>query len=915
MRNQSFLANTGRRRLPIGVRCKTTIPKKEKQGRAGLYHQLAQCIEKTLEIWLLLATLITLRIQNRIDHERIRHEQSRQDMTTERPSLIPITVRKRSSQTAGTTEKATAMDRDRSAPQIELLTPSTSSQAVPIQIPQPGTVGAPWFTGTNVTDFLSEFDSICDDAHLSEAARAARVHRYCIPEIGRYLKGMPEWEDGQWDALKAVMRKEWEGTDDFQRTRTLAFLEALKNLDRDGVPVHEIRQYGRQFKQSASYLLKADQISEYQASMWFIQGLPRSMATRAVREGKLDFERPAQISIQSLYDNVAAYCDHAIKFQRMYEPNNKEAMEELVKRVPVRPVVMEQAPADTWRPTITQTNNAQNHTYSQAPTQSSTQQQNKKTTWDSDYEEMLLDKMSKLSIRNIRAEMARQQGQRFTSPGLGNRNYQQNHQQPANRQTNRETQITCFFCDGNGHYMNHCSYLLQMERDGKVHRNADGRLCVGPEEERGAELRFRRGMGSEKEQSEKQYREYVHYMMNRTQNNSAGVRVQSIKVSAIGSRQSNVDIENDTEEESSDGDYDHIGVAASRAATRSLSKGKDTSQGPVLDVARRVVKNKQEREAKLPAPKNARFGKYKPAVAARHGVQDEDVVMAFDEADIEEEIPEVLAATEASTVRKAAPTKDKTEKKDASGKRLFTALNQEKVTGARSLVKSMMDSKVEITIGNLLAGSGDARRLLFSAREWEANEAGPVNTAKRDVRVHATRMTIPERSFFAPCPVVEVTTAEGTRSALLDSGAEINVISLAQARKMHFVITRLKDASFGIVSYRGDIDNFVGVVLDAPIEIHGTRAHTHVFVAETVDEEYDMILGRPWQRAADFAMWQEEDGSCVCRITDDETDTEVEFHAAEARFRGEQHKRMLQSLGRSVGVKRVDALNDRAEET
>jgi hypothetical protein len=62
-------------------------------------------------------------------------------------------------------------------------------------------------------------------------------------------------------------------------------------------------------------------------------------------------------------------------------------------------------------------------------------------------------------------------------------------------------------------------------------------------------------------------------------------------------------------------------------------------------------------------------------VAARHGVQDEDVVIAFDEADIKEEILEVLVATEASTVSKATLIKDKTEKKDISSKRLFTVLN------------------------------------------------------------------------------------------------------------------------------------------------------------------------------------------------------------------------------------------------
>jgi hypothetical protein len=60
---------------------------------------------------------------------------------------------------------------------------------------------------------------------------------------------------------------------------------------------------------------------------------------------------------------------------------------------------------------------------------------------------------------------------------------------------------------------------------------------------------------------------------------------------------------------------------------------------------------------------------------------------------------------------------------------------------------------------------------------------------------------------------------------------------------MYFVIIRLKDASFGIISYRGDINNFVSVVLDTPIKIYSTRAHIYIFVAEIVNEEYNIILG------------------------------------------------------------------------
>jgi hypothetical protein len=97
------------------------------------------------------------------------------------------------------------------------------------------------------------------------------------------------------------------------------------------------------------------------------------------------------------------------------------------------------------------------------------------------------------------------------------------------------------------------------------------------------------------------------------------------------------------------------------------------------------------------------------------------VVIEIDEIDVEIEITEMAPSVEASITKRVAlalsSAGERREKRDASSKRLFTALNQEKIIGARSLVKSIIDLKVEITISNLLTRSGDARRLLFSARE------------------------------------------------------------------------------------------------------------------------------------------------------------------------------------------------------
>ena len=124
------------------------------------------------------------------------------------------------------------------------------------------------------------------------------------------------------------MQKEWEGYDDYQHTRTLAFLEVLKNQDREKSATSQIRQYCKQFKQSVIYLKKAEQISEYQASIWFLQGLKRTMASQVVCDLKIDMHKPSDMKFNDMYDCALRLCDHAEKFARVHRPQNRNAVEE-----------------------------------------------------------------------------------------------------------------------------------------------------------------------------------------------------------------------------------------------------------------------------------------------------------------------------------------------------------------------------------------------------------------------------------------------------------------------------------------------------------------------------------------------------------------------------------------------------------
>ena len=76
------------------------------------------------------------------------------------------------------------------------------------------------------------------------------------------------------------------------------------------------------------------------------------MANKVVRDKNLDPERPEDMGFDGIYLHVLKQCDIATKFQRMYKPDNTEAIKALITRVPARPVVVDPLSTDVWRPAI-----------------------------------------------------------------------------------------------------------------------------------------------------------------------------------------------------------------------------------------------------------------------------------------------------------------------------------------------------------------------------------------------------------------------------------------------------------------------------------------------------------------------------------------------------------------------------------
>ena len=70
-----------------------------------------------------------------------------------------------------------------------------------IPFPTPGTPGAPYFAGADVTEFLEHFEDLGKDHGLTEQRIAEVVPRYCERKIRDIIKAQEAWKIRSWEEL------------------------------------------------------------------------------------------------------------------------------------------------------------------------------------------------------------------------------------------------------------------------------------------------------------------------------------------------------------------------------------------------------------------------------------------------------------------------------------------------------------------------------------------------------------------------------------------------------------------------------------------------------------------------------------------------------------------------------------------
>ena len=91
--------------------------------------------------------------------------------------------------------------------------------------PLPHQLGAPYFDGKDVTDFLIKWEDLTLD--WSDNQRIKKIPLYSDKLIGRCLKTQPTYTVADWDEFKDVLLEEFKDDDEQQKRNTEAYLQCL----------------------------------------------------------------------------------------------------------------------------------------------------------------------------------------------------------------------------------------------------------------------------------------------------------------------------------------------------------------------------------------------------------------------------------------------------------------------------------------------------------------------------------------------------------------------------------------------------------------------------------------------------------------------------------------------------------------
>ncbi len=721
-------------------------------------------------------------------------------------------------------------------------------------MPVPGTPGAPFFEGANVTEFLERYGDQCEDAALKDSDKVKRLPRYCSLSIGQYIKTLPEWIGRNWEELSAVMEEEYKDQDTFQQMNSRSFLEALKAKPR--TTEDDVRQFIRQYTAVSAALVKKGQLEGYTRGVWFLNGLPADVRGKVIRKNKVNIDSPATIDFEKLAKTATEiYTSNKTVREFSDSRAKQEGLSELVDSLGHAPAVPKSE--NRLVPPIVAPRGVSVETVDE-----------------------LTEAFNALALA-ARATLGAGPGASrapFNPPGGGNQpgaypsgpsgridlsappgtNYPGWH--PSNPPVGvgaatafSDRPTGCFYCMEAGHFRRDCpDFLIDAER-GLVHESA-GRVYYGKAGQGGQAVWMRRGMP----QRDTVRRDWKVGSPAASSQGTSGVPTEVLQrppqnVGTVGVKSAGV-----IDWEGSDVEEEYVSISGARTDQRN---GKDDEKWAN---PRKVLKGRIAKEKNLAAPKVPRLGQWKPAdrvvEVSSEGETAEGAIV--EEMEIDEEQTEKLKKVGPRVARKVEKYVDLLKKgADPMG-----------------LLDKVLDNELKgITGREVLACSDILQKLLFKnmasvKRSWSIRDQTPPPEV---IEVNSIDVREIERMFVVRSPRVMVRIGSLSIKALIDCGAEANLMTVELAARAGLPIR--PNPKLGMVGHLGERERFGGLCEEVPVSVGSVTVSSNFFTLQKAENE--LVLGQPFI-VASLLSFSYSDGGQNATIVNDERTKQVTIRVA-----------------------------------
>jgi hypothetical protein len=194
-----------------------------------------------------------------------------------------------------------------------------ATSIIRLPMPLPGSPGVPLFEGANATEFLDNFDDLCDEYAVTEQGRLVKLPKYCSRSIGDSIKSQKAWVEKDYPALRKAILWEYRMYDSHQQMYSTEFLERYKSIKR--TEKDDILQYCRKYHMIATFLFEKGAPNKYQAGVWFLHGLPQSVRANVMRKYKIISTEPLTVN----YDQIVAHVEETTASEQAIKDIERES--------------------------------------------------------------------------------------------------------------------------------------------------------------------------------------------------------------------------------------------------------------------------------------------------------------------------------------------------------------------------------------------------------------------------------------------------------------------------------------------------------------------------------------------------------------------------------------------------------------